>query len=90
MTFAPATIAPMINTNVKRNRQPNLNPNPNLNPFLPGGGGGGVHNRAFPPVSKDDLLSMPMVTYICFIACIKAFAARFGLRVLQDNASIKK
>ena len=30
-TFAPATIAPMINANVKRN--PNPNPNPYLNPY---------------------------------------------------------
>ena len=29
--FAPATMAPMINTNVNRN--PNPNPNPNLNPY---------------------------------------------------------
>ena len=28
-TFAPATIVPVINANVKRN--PNPNPNPNLN-----------------------------------------------------------
>ena len=31
MTFAPATIAPMVNANVKHN--PNPNPNPNLNPY---------------------------------------------------------
>ena len=30
-TFAPATIAPMVNANVKHN--PNPNPNPNLNPY---------------------------------------------------------
>ena len=29
MTFAPATIAPMVNANVKHNP----NPNPNLNPY---------------------------------------------------------
>ena len=33
MTFAPATIAQMINTNVKCNPNPNPNPNPNLNPY---------------------------------------------------------
>ena len=34
-TFAPATIAPVINVNVKRNPNPNPNPNPkpNLNPY---------------------------------------------------------
>ena len=32
MTFAPATIAPMINTNIKHNPNPNPNPNPN-NPY---------------------------------------------------------
>ena len=32
MTFAPATIAPVINANVKRNPNPNPNPKPNLNP----------------------------------------------------------
>ena len=30
-TFAPATFAPAVNPNVKRN--PNPNPNPNLNPY---------------------------------------------------------
>ena len=30
-TFAPATIAPMVNANVKHN--PNPNPHPNLNPY---------------------------------------------------------
>ena len=30
-TFAPATIAPMVNANFKHN--PNPNPNPNLNPY---------------------------------------------------------
>ena len=34
-TFAPATIAPVINANVKHNPNPNPNPNPkrNLNPY---------------------------------------------------------
>ena len=32
-TFAPATIAPMININVKRNPTPNPNPNFNLYPI---------------------------------------------------------
>ena len=32
-TFAPATIAPVINTNVKHNSNPNPNPNPNLNSY---------------------------------------------------------
>ena len=30
-TFAPATIAPMVNANVKHNPNPNPNPDPNLN-----------------------------------------------------------
>ena len=33
-TFAPATIAPMINANVKHNPNPNPNLNPNPNPIL--------------------------------------------------------
>ena len=33
MTFAPATIAPVINVNVKPNPNPNPNPKPNLNPY---------------------------------------------------------
>ena len=32
-TFAPATIAPVIDANVKRNPNPNPNPKPNLNPY---------------------------------------------------------
>ena len=32
-TFAPATIALVINANVKRNPNPNPNPDPNLNPY---------------------------------------------------------
>ena len=32
-TFAPATIAPVINANVKRNPNPNPNPKPNLHPY---------------------------------------------------------
>ena len=31
-TFAPATIAPVVNPNVKRNPIPNPNPNPNPYP----------------------------------------------------------
>ena len=31
--FAHATIAPVVNRNVKRNPNPNPNPNPNLNPY---------------------------------------------------------
>ena len=34
-TFAPATIAPVVNPNVKHNPNPNPNPNPNLNLTLP-------------------------------------------------------
>ena len=33
-TFAPVTIAPMLNANVEHNPNPNPNPNPNLNPYL--------------------------------------------------------
>ena len=33
MTFAPATVAPMINANVIRYPNPNPNPNHNLNPY---------------------------------------------------------
>ena len=32
-TFAPATIAPVINANVKRKPNPNPNPKLNLNPY---------------------------------------------------------
>ena len=32
-TFAPATVAPVINANVKRNPNSNPNPNPNLKPY---------------------------------------------------------
>ena len=30
-TFAPVTIAPVVNPNFKRNPNPNPNPNPNIN-----------------------------------------------------------
>ena len=35
MTFDPATVAPIVNANIKHNPNPNPNPNrnPNLNPY---------------------------------------------------------
>ena len=46
--FAPATIAPMINANVKRNSNPN--PNPTLNPYP-------LHQKTIITLTLNSLLS---------------------------------